>query len=119
MKSHGGDGVKGILELNKNYQLTPKPLQPFLNPKEYVSTIRKTTYFYIYDSGDHVVYIYCSATSIHFKFHAQRCSAKKMWNHSIGIAFSFGISNLSRFGRVEEMVDQLLKDFNLRKINYD
>jgi hypothetical protein len=80
--------------------------------------VRKDIYFYVYDSGEHAVYINCHG-SVHQRFPGLTCNAKKLWNNSIGISYEFGISNLGKFGQIEKGIDKLIHTFNIREINHD
>ncbi len=106
------------MEVNKNFEQVPKAQQPFSNPIEFSQGIKTKVYLYIYDAGDHAIYINCHG-SVQQRFPGLTCDAKKIWANSVAISYEFGIRNLGKFGEIENGIDKLLSNFNLRKIKHD
>jgi hypothetical protein len=118
-RMYGQDGIKGLLETHKNYKPTSQEKQPFSNPIEYSKGDKNKTYIYLYDSGGHAVAINCFYGSVHEPFTRKRCNTQKIWGNHVGISYEFGISHLSKFGQIEQRIDKLLNNFNLRKLKHD
>ena len=116
-KAYGQEGVKGILEVEKNFEPTPVTQQPFSNPTEY-TTDKAKVFFYIFDFGDHIVPISCYSESVRNKFHPFRCSAKKLLHNSVGISYDFGIHNVQNFGQIEKGIEQIIQKLNIREIKH-